>query len=184
MREIWCVASVLISALSLPLAGFASTAGAGEQLAAPVTIVKTVSGPVPVDTTFTARIECDHAILDTGSGSVVSATVTFDATGQPTSADTFDFNDTGQCIINETATGGAATVTYACVGVQPVEPPAPDAPQVCPEAGPQSASISVNILSNNQSATVTIANTFVEPEPVEPEPTPSPAVVVQPVFTG
>jgi hypothetical protein len=177
MRKVSCIASVVVSALTLSLLEFASSARAGVQPAATLTVLKTVSGPVPTGATFTVKIECDHALIDTGTGSAISADVTFDATGQPTSADTVGFNDTGQCIINETATGGATTVTFSCTGSP--GPAEPGAPQVCPEAGPQPTSISVNILTDDQTATVTVANTFVEPEP-----TPSPAVVIQPVFTG
>jgi hypothetical protein len=85
-------------------------------------VLKTVSGPVPAGTTFTATIQCDGAIIfDSGGDSLDSATVTFDATGQPTSPDTVTFDDPGQCTVTETATGGAATTTYACDGTAPAE---------------------------------------------------------------
>ena len=112
----------------LALGAMAASAGAGElKEAAPLTIVKTVSGPVPEGTTFTAELFCLSPIIIDGESGTDTATVTFDATGQPTSADTFYFGDPGECTVTETADGGAATTTYACDGVLPTEPTAASA---------------------------------------------------------
>ena len=90
-------------------------------------------------------------------------------TGQPTSADTLSFsNGPGVCTVTETTTGGAATVSYSCVGVpgeieeEPIEPSGGfSAQQVagepCATAGPQVAPLQVNILAESQEATVTVA---------------------------
>jgi hypothetical protein len=193
--------AVLGSSFLLVL-GFATAAGAGAAPigAAPLTIVKTVSGATPpTTTTFTATVSCGASIIDTGGGSSDTATVMFDSTGQPTSADTITFVGPGTCTVSETADGGAASTTYACVGTEPPVQPGTEkgfsAQQVepgpiCPAAGPQAAPITVNIEFENQQATVTIANTFVAPPtttitpPTTPPVQAAPQVVAQPVFTG
>src|SRR5436190_444149 len=100
-----------ISSVALATVAFASPAGAGIQQppsdVTPLTVVKTVSGPVPEGTTFTATVECDDDIIRDGLDVTDTATVTFDATGQPTSADTITFDDPGSCTVTETAKGGA-----------------------------------------------------------------------------
>ena len=186
--------SILLgSAVALGVLGFGPVAQAGTQpLSAPLTIVKTVSGPVPAGTTFTVTVNCfDGAEIDDGDGGTTTATVTFDAAGQPTSADTLNFSDgPGACTVTETTTGGAATVSYSCVGVpgeieeEPIEPSGGfSAQQVagepCATAGPQVAPLQVNILIESQEATVTVANTFGDPQP-----TPAAGVVAAPTFTG
>ncbi len=149
---------------------------------------------MPEGTTFTAELFCLSPIIIDGESGTDTATVTFDATGQPTSADTFYFGDPGECTVTETADGGAATTTYACEGVLPAATPdstgfrgaAVPEDQVCTAAGPQADPIPVNIIHADQSATVTIANTFVAPEPPPPTPPPPPPppVAVAPAFTG
>jgi hypothetical protein len=201
MRRIIRISVLALGAAALAFAVVAPGASAGILgEAAPLTIVKTVSGPVPAGTTFTATIQCvpDPApeaadgIIDNGTeeGTDV-ATVTFDATGQPTSPDTVSFNGPGTCTVTETGNGGAASTTYACEGTIPPldeeEPPGgvgafqelPEFDPVCPSAGPQAAPITVNIEAPSQSATVTIANTFTAAAPQ-----PAAQVVAQPAFTG
>jgi hypothetical protein len=189
---------------SLGVAAAAGSAGAGVQSqAAPLTVVKTVSGPVPAGTTFTATVTCNSDIIVGPSGSTNTVTVSFDSTGQPTTPDTYGFNDPGTCTVTETATGGAATTTYSCDS-SVTEPPttttsttttvvpssarasfgggsqavSPESP-ICPAAGPQADPITVNIEVENQTATVTINNTFNAPA-VEP----AAAVAATPTFTG
>ena len=195
----------LVSAAALALGvgalGFTQLASAGvnpQEGVAPLTVVKTVSGPVPAGTTFTAKIQCtDPIIFVQGGDPVDNATVTFRADGQPTSPDTVTFDDPGQCTVTETANGGAATTTYACEGSIPPPPSTttttgeiptsnvfpnsvvPDDP-ICGAAGPQAAPITVNIEDEDQVATVTIANTFVAAQPVQP----AAQVVAKPTFTG
>jgi hypothetical protein len=182
----------LVSAVALAAGvgavGFTQMASAGEVKigVAPLTVLKTVSGPVPAGTTFTATIQCDAAIIFTGDVPLDHVTVTFDATGQPTSPDTVTFDDPGQCTVTETATGGAATTTYACEGSQPVDDKGingeaivlPDDP-ICTAAGPQADPIAVNIEFEDQEASITIHNTFAEPE-IKP----AAEIVAQPAFTG
>jgi hypothetical protein len=193
----------LVSAVALAAGvgavGFTQSASAGQQQvgAAPLTVLKSVSGPVPAGTTFTAKIQCDDAIIFVqGGDSADNATVTFGADGQPTSPDTVTFDDPGQCDVTETVTGGAATTTYACDGSIPPPPSTttttevvpksdvfpsavvPDDP-ICEAAGPQATPITVNIEDEHQVATVTIANTFVAPTPQ-----PAAQIVAKPAFTG
>jgi hypothetical protein len=195
-RVLIAVASVSMLTLAL----FVQTAGAGlgGGLSAPLTVVKVVdpAHPAPPGTTFTATIHCDDTIIDPGTEPTANteiegldtATVTFDATGQPTTPDTIGFIGPGVCTVTETATGGAATVSYACEGVQgtiddaPIKesfggPSSSDVlPPVCATTGPVDP-IEVNISEPDQSATVTITNTFAAPQI-------APQIVAQPAFTG
>jgi hypothetical protein len=172
----------------LALALFAPAAGAGGQGgAAPLTVVKTVSGPVPAGTTFTATIQCSDDIIETDGGGTDQATVTFDDKGQPTSADTVTFNDPGECAVTETVNGGASSTTYDCEGSAPVDEPEKESefsasqveePEVvC--AIVNADGVEVNIFNESQEALVTIHNTFAEPTPQ-----PAAQVVAQPAFTG
>jgi hypothetical protein len=179
---------------ALALVGFAPGAGAGlEGVDAPLTIVKVVDGVAPAGTTFTATIQCSDDIIDNGEDGTDVATVTFDATGQPTSPDVIGFDGPGECDISETAQGGATTVSYACEGVQgtpideepPLEPEgfevSPSAvvlPPVC--ASVEAEGVEVNISAPDQSGTVTITNTFAPLQPIQP----AAQVVAQPAFTG
>jgi hypothetical protein len=184
----FAVLTLGVAALGVGALAPAATAGDGPSQDAPLSVVKTVSGPVPAGTTFTATIHCDGQIIDTGDGIVDTATVTFDATGQPTSADTVFFDDPGTCTVTETANGGAATTTYACEGSAPLDDPEKESEfsgnavvepidALCATAGPQADPITVHIVDQDQEVTVTIANTFAEPQA-------APQVVAQPAFTG
>jgi Domain of unknown function (DUF5979) len=191
------VTTLVASAFAMSTVVFAAGATAGEviSIAAPLTIVKTVSGPVPAGTTFTVNVHCNGNI-DTGdqAGSAAitpnDAEVTFDATGQPTSPDIIGFDDPGTCTITETVTGGAASVSYACAGTIPVpndtvkgfggvaaDQVAPPT-EPCASAGPQADPATVYIVDPGQEATVTVHNTFADPV------TPAAQVVIQPAFTG
>ena len=177
------VAAGSVALVVLGLSALPAGAGAGPISAAPLTIVKTVSGPVPAGTTFTATLECDDDVITGGSD---TATVSFDSTGQPTTPDVITFTNSTSCTVTETATGGAATTTYACEGTEPPASESPSAQQVepepiCPSAGPQAGPITVNIEFEDQTATVTIHNTFNAP-PAPPQV--APQVVAQPAFTG
>ena len=177
-------ATVLTLGVSAQVAG----AGGPSPGAAPLTVVKTVSGTAPAGTTFAAVVQCDGAIIVDGGEGTYTATVTFGATGQPTSPDTVTFGDPGQCTVTETAAGGAASTTYACEGVAPVDEPdresfsaqqvLPEDP-ICPAAGPQASPITVNIEFEGQQASVTIHNTFADPVV-----RPAASIVAAPAFTG
>lgn len=191
MRRFLRVFTLVVSLASIGVATGVSGAGAGVTPigAAPLTILKTVSGAVPAGTTFTATVQCDGTIIDGTSGATDTATVQFDATGQPTSADTLTFSGPGACTVTETADGGAVSTTYACEGTAPTAASGFGAgaqqvqEPICPTAGPQTDPITVNIIFENQDATVTIHNTFPEPPPPPPV-TPAAQVVAQPAFTG
>ena len=198
------ISALTLGVSALAIGALAPGAGAGiREEAAPLTIVKQVTAPFPAGTTFTATISCvpdesdvkaADGIIDNGDGGTNEATVTFDDKGQPTSPDTVSFDGPGVCTVTETVNGGATSTTYSCVGNLP-EPPGDEVPApidgvgsfqveeplgtVCPSAGPQAAPITVNIISPNQDATVTIVNT-----PPTAAPQPAAQVVAQPAFTG
>jgi hypothetical protein len=200
-------ASIAVASASLMVMGFmaqGANAGLENELSAPLTVVKVVdpAHPAPTGTTFTATVHCDGSIIDTGEPAneatdegTDTATITFDATGQPTSPSTIGFINEGVCTVTETANGGAKSVSYACEGVQgtikegsePVNPQfegpssADVLPAVCATTGPVDP-IEVNISEPDQSATVTITNSF-EVAPTPP-PVVAPEVVAQPTFTG
>jgi hypothetical protein len=176
--------------VGLALALFAPAAGAGKgpTQAAPLTVLKTVTGTAPAGTTFTATVACDDDIIYTGEESIAETTVTFAADGQPTSADTIYFTDPGQCTVTETVKGGANTTTYACEGDAPADETDKQGvfteqvgpiDVVCETTGP--GPITVNIFDEEQQGTVTIHNTF---DPVLQPIQPAAQVVAQPAFTG
>jgi hypothetical protein len=178
--------ALIVSSVALATTVFTSSAGAGIPAppsdVTPLTVLKTVSGPVPAGTTFTATVQCDDNIIQDGLDVTDTATVTLDATGQPTSIDTITFDDPGSCTVTETANGGAVSTTYACQSVLPIDSTGVGAQQVlqlCGTAGPQADPITVNPEVVAGSMTVTIHNTFNEPTPQ-----PAAQVVAQPVFTG
>ena len=181
-----------VAAVAVALLAPAAVAGA-PALDAPLTVAKVVDGVAPAGTTFAATIQCSEDIIEVGEGETDVATVTFDALGQPTSQDTFGFDGPGLCNVTETTTGEADSVAYACEGVQgtideeeevPIEESfdvdgaAVVLPPVCGTSGP-AGPITVNISAEDQSALVTITNTFDDPGPQA-----APLVVAQPAFTG
>ena len=135
---------------------------------------------MPVGTTFTVTVTCDNSIIEDSSDPHV-ATVTFNASGTPTSENVIQFGDSGTCTLTETVKGGAATTSYACTGVVDASATAVVIPNPCGAVTATNVTILVN--SPFQSATVTVTNTFVAPPPVEPI-QPAAEVVVAPAFTG
>jgi hypothetical protein len=158
---------------------------------APLTIEKDVEGPVPEDTEFTVRVECDRAIIFTGlsTPSVSSVEVDFDEDGDPEGSNVILFaSGFGTCTVTETEDGDAEDVSYECEGQilsHNVTAQQNGITNPCATSGPQEDPMTVHIVTDAQSATVTVTNEFEEPEP-EPEPvTPAAqAVVVEPTFTG
>ena len=165
------------------------TVGDTSCLSAPLTVKKVVSGvAVAPGTTFTEHVACDAPIsVPVGSDLSTSSrdfTFTVDASGvaQPAAGYTIGFGDQGPCTVTETATGGATSVAYACESALITEPTAAalgggpssqaivDNTPVCPVPGPTDAPITVNVVRSNQTATVTVTNTF--------------AAAIQPTFTG
>jgi hypothetical protein len=171
----------------------ATSAGAGVPVIVnSLTVLKTVTGEVPSGTTFTVSVYCNTSIIDDGGSGTDSATVEFDAAGQPTGPDTIDFLDTlGNCTVTETEDGGASSTTYACEGVATAAPVGSAVAPICPEAGPVSSPITVNKSYPGIDATVTVHNTFdpvptttTTAPPAPPAPAASPAIVARPTFTG
>ena len=184
-------ASVAVGLVALGLFGPATVSSG--QIAAPLTVVKVVAGTAPAGTTFSVTIACTPGTIVAPNNNQI--TMTFNATGQPQGVNTISFNGPTSCTVTETVTGGASTVQYSCTsslpsdgtgssGAFPSQPgiaatttttsPAThtQAPPVCPD-GPQTAPMTVTVISEVQTATVTITNTF-----------PAAAVVAAPRFTG
>ncbi len=177
-----------ICAVALGVLGAAAPAGAGVNGgAAPLTINKVVNGPVPEGTQFIATLTCaDPEIEPNGA---TSAQVTFNAQGSPLGPNVFTFSGPTECVVTETQTGGAASVSYACVGFVPPQDliegtgrfaAGPIQLLPCQTSGPQAEPIGVNIANEAQTATVTITNTFVDPGTAPA----APPVVGAPRFTG
>ncbi|MET0627112.1 MAG: hypothetical protein ABW033_01485 [Acidimicrobiia bacterium] len=177
------------------LASLGALTGAGAQevptLLAPLTIQKVVSGPVPAGTTFTVTLTCPEGNIDSGTheseDGLSEATVTFNAAGNALGDNVFGFVGEGTCTVHETATGGATTVSYACVGdfneVEELpDPPTKDdvsaagleATTPCGTVGADG--VQVFIEEEGQVAAVTVTNGFVAPA--------AEAVVAAPAFTG
>jgi Domain of unknown function (DUF5979) len=163
-----------VFAVTAALAGFLALslpAGAGESNS--ITVEKHVVGTAPAGTTFTVHVVCtqDGAKIPPP----VEADVVFDATGTATTPSTVTVPfSSGECTATETVTGGAQTVAYACAaegfnsdgnGVE------------CEDPEPTS----IGALYHNafqDTATITVTNTFVAPEVV-----PSP-LALTPTFPG
>lgn len=146
--------------------------GDEECFLAPLTVTKTVSGPVAPGTTFTVHLECTAPMvvpLD-GSPSAMNArdlVFTADASGiaQPASGYTVGFEDPGACTVTETVAGGAVETSYACASrIDPIVSStwatAADDPTICSAAGPTDAPITVGIVTESQHVTVAVTNTF------------------------
>ena len=183
-RKLAKLGALTLAVTGILVGGYATTASAGFPHIAPLTIVKTVEGPVTEGTTFEVTIHCDRDMINPpgGGAPVDEVTLSFGADGKATGDDTVTFSENGTCEVTETATGGAQTVTYSCAGIFPnQQTPSED---ICP-FGPQSDPMSVDIEVEEQAATVTVANTFPPPPTTPPTTQPAPAPVqVQPTFTG
>ncbi|MFN8025217.1 MAG: hypothetical protein U0W40_02335 [Acidimicrobiia bacterium] len=170
--------------------------------AAPLTVTKALAGaPLPAaGTAFTMQVACDDSTIDlrTVGGTGNAATVTLDyvvgadGTAQPVGTDTIGFGGPTQCTVTETVAGGAASTSFTCLEGPPIEIPniesagsfdelgatavtiPRDAP-ACPAAGPSGGGIQVTIARPQQTATVTVTNTYAAA---------AAGVVAQPRFTG
>jgi len=166
---------------------------------APLTITKALTGAPAAGTTFSISIACDEPNIDLGSvgllGESDHATLQFvvgsDGTAHPVGSDTVSFVSATQCTVTEPVAGGAVSTSLTCAGVagtplqsgslqsqsewgqvgatSVVTPTSP----VCPAPGPSDGSILVNIVWPDQTATVTVTNTFA-----------AAAAAVTPRFTG
>jgi len=159
-------------------------AGAGAILRVNrVTVVKVVDGPVTADTTFTVGVDCTQLGLpgSAGTTAVVDHTdITFDSTGQPTSADTVSIGAGEECTATETVNGGATSTTYAC----DMEHGTTD------DIGPtfQGNCTADNVAEFDDvlgdTATITVTNTMPTPTPAPIAPPVVQAIQATPTFTG
>jgi hypothetical protein len=199
MRKSMGWIGVMVPAAAM-VAMTAAPASAGNGDGAPLTVRKVPVGPVPPGTQFVVTVACEgrssgQPIIFTGGPEAASQQLVFDAQGNPVGTDTVTFVSSGECLVTETQTGGAASVSYQCEGSVPppsIEPESSGggrfSPRLagpvqllpCQTSGPQSEPIGVNIASSQQEATVTVTNTFVDPGST------AAAVPVEavPLFTG
>jgi hypothetical protein len=140
-----------------------------------LTIAKAVTGQVPAGTTFTIHVTCSHAVI-TGVSAQASATtidtdLVFDSAGNPTNGTNpvLTAADTDTCHVNETVSGGAASVAYGCTDNSA-------GTAYCQTGGQDVQFVS----SGGQTAKVTVTNTF----PVAAPPPAAAPVAVTPHFTG
>jgi hypothetical protein len=137
-----------------------------------LTVVKVVEGPVPSTASFTVQVDCQPV-----QGGAVP-TVTFDASGTATSNPTFPVGAGPTCVVSETQRGGARNVNYACATTPgPTDPDGTLAS--CTDADGNTVHFGDVV---NDSATITVTNSFGGP-PAVPPPV-AEAVQVAPVFTG
>jgi len=142
-------------------------------LAAPLTVQKTVVGPVAPGTTFTEHLACTEGslIVPLGAGDSTTErdfvfTVDADGVAQPAVGHTVSFTDPDSCTVTETVDGGASGVSYSCASVvvpvpTEVSPAAFDpAATLCSSAGPTDTPISVAGVSQYQRVVLTVTNTF------------------------
>lgn len=144
-----------------------------ECFSAPLTVTKTVAGPVAPGTTFTVHLACTAPMvvpLGSDPSAVTSRDLVFtaDASGvaQPLAGYTVGFDDPGACTVTETVTGGAVETSYTCTSrIDPIIlsdgwASAADDPAICSAAGPTDAPITVGIVIEDQHVTVAVTNTF------------------------
>ena len=142
-----------------------------------VTVLKVVNGTAPADTTFTVALTCESD----GLGTEATVDITFDATGQPTSADSVDDLGAGtECAATETVNGGASSTTYACAITRGSTDPGPVFQGNCTADDTVTFG---DVLGDD--GVITVTNTFSAPvPPVPPAPPVAQAVAVTPTFTG
>ena len=158
-----------LAALSL-LVGASAPAPAGPGSLNTVSVVKVVEGTgVPDAGVFEAVVTCTPA-----DGPPIVVTIGFDHTGVPLADDTVPgVPADATCVVEETVTNGAASVTYACQTSMVA-----DAPAAAPEGGSDAtcADDRTVVFDNVQFAAgvVTITNTFEVEDPPPPPPPPVP----------
>jgi hypothetical protein len=89
--------------------GAVFVAPAHAQDPAVLTVEKVVATTAPAGSVFTVHVVCGF-----GETLTVEQDVTFDETGAPTSPNVLAPNSEDICLIQETDTAGATTVTYSC----------------------------------------------------------------------
>jgi hypothetical protein len=137
-----------------------------------ITIVKVVDGVTPpAGTTFTVQLDCQPA----GGGG--RPTVTFDATGKPTSTATLPAGPGQTCVVTETDRGGARNLAYTCA-VTPGDTDPNGTLATC--TGTEGNTVHFGDVVGD-SATITVTNSFGGPAPAGPVTEP---IQATPVFTG
>ncbi|MET0628747.1 MAG: hypothetical protein ABW033_09855 [Acidimicrobiia bacterium] len=162
------VSIVAVATAALGILG--APAGAGKFSGNPVTIEKEVVGPVPAGTVFTVEFTCT-SLSDIGAMGLEPIEITFDEHGTATSQNEFVIPSGLTCTANETGTGGAKTVAYACEMTT-------THPTLATCAGPTTPTVSFNDVVDAEGV-ITVTNTFV---PAEVKP--AEEVIVAPAFTG
>jgi hypothetical protein len=146
-----------------------------------VTVVKVVDGPVTPATTFTVGVDCAQVGLTGGAGAtaVDHHDITFDSTGQPTSASTVSIGAGEECTATETVNGGASSTTYACDMAHDSSDPGSPFQGNCTA---DNAARFDDVLGDT--ATITVTNTFPTPTPKPLDPPVVQAIQATPTFTG
>jgi hypothetical protein len=180
-RRGWAVLVALVIAAGVPLVG--GTLGGAQTVPFTLTVKKVVTGVVPPGTTFTVTMTCitqdstgtgarssDTTTSITGGTHTASdgfpPTITFNASGDPTTTNTGSLIPGESCTATETVRGGAQSVSYGCATTNAVELACVSSQQV-------------QVIPDDDvgaDATITVTNTFPTPPPV--------ALVVGPAFTG
>ena len=176
---------VFVAAIAVGVvAATAVPGGAGGGPVSPhntLTIVKEVVGTAPTGTTFTVQVNCVNGL---GVGATNIPTVTFDATGTPSTPESAVFTPgaTSTCTVTETVDGGASSVGYACVSAGN---DLTDKNGTLVDCTADNVVHFTDVLGD--SATITVTNTFVAPPTSTTSPPVPPvtqAVKVAPTFTG
>ena len=161
------VSRSIIAALGLVCSVLYCVSPAAAQGVVSLTVVKSVNGTFPANTVFTVSVICDPD----DPANDVSTTLSFASNGSPLGSNTISLNENdGGCLIRETGTGGAASVTYACTdNTNSVDPQNPNG-SICAGlngAGEFFVDYDV-IVVDGLAATVTITNTPAVQQPQQP----------------
>jgi hypothetical protein len=160
----------------------AAPSGAGGVSSNTFTVEKHVTGPVPAGTTFTVEVTCESQ-LQPHAQAPTPTEMTFDANGDPTSDNTVTVGAGMQCTANETESGTAAAVAYACSIVRGGTDQ--EGPTFLGNCGPDDNQATFGDVIGD-AATITVTNSFVTPPtpPIEPITPAAQAVQAAPTFTG
>jgi hypothetical protein len=175
MRRLNVARYVVLLAMSFVIVIVFAASGGAQVEQNMLTIKKVVDGPAPTGTTFTVSVACAE---NNGSGPTTTTTMHFDASGTPTDSNVVGAPDFTVCTATETVNGGASSVSYSCALT--FGSTDPSHLSQCSTDG-KTATFADEVL--NDTATITVTNTFTPPAP-PPPPTAAPAVVSAPTFTG
>jgi hypothetical protein len=171
---------------AIAVGGVAATAVpsvAGRPPSNTVVVDKVVSGDVPAGTTFTVQVTCGSTLPTAAAPTPV--TITFDASGNPTTENAVTTGAGTQCTATETDNGGATSTSYACA-IERGDTDT-DGPPFLGNCGPDDNQATFGDVIGD-TATITVTNDFVTPPttttPTEPITPAAAAVQATPVFTG